>query len=93
MNLVADGVVEPFRHVAPDELDRRHAADFVGIGLPQRAMKLAAGFSAPVLDRFRDLHLLEISRGQPPLIGDDRLPRVGIHHAAEYGPDWGTRYA
>ena len=29
VNLVANGVVKPFRHVAPDELNRGHAADLV----------------------------------------------------------------
>src|ERR1039457_1882618 len=39
VNLVADGVVKPFRHVAPNKLDRCHASDLVRVRLPERAMQ------------------------------------------------------
>ena len=37
VNLIRNGVIPPFRHVAPHVFRRRHARDLAVVGLPQRA--------------------------------------------------------
>ncbi len=82
MNLVADRVVKPFRHVAPDEFNRGHAADLVRIRLPERAVQWAAGLLAPGFDGLGNLDLLELPCRQSAVVDDHRFARVRIHHAA-----------
>lgn len=55
VNLVADRLVKPFRHVASNEFDRGHAADIVRVRLPQWAIQLSARFIAPCLDGLGNL--------------------------------------
>src|SRR4051794_38600773 len=78
MDLVADGIVEPAPHMAPDELDWRHAADLLSVRLPQCAVKSTATLVAARLNGFRKLDLLEIRRGEALLRDDYGLPRFRV---------------
>src|SRR5579864_251511 len=83
MNLIADRVVEPPRHVASDEFDGRHAADLVPIGLPEWTMKWPAGFVASGFHRFGDLHLLEVGDRQATFVHEHGPPRIAIDGTTE----------
>src|SRR5882724_2607223 len=83
MNFVTNCIVEPSRHVASDELNRRHAADLVGIGLPQRTVNRPTGLPFPGLDSFGDLDLLKLGDGQPAVIDKYRFACFGIDDAAQ----------
>src|SRR5229473_6753995 len=91
VNLVANGVIEPSRHIAPDEFNRCHAANLVGIGLPQRTVNWPTGLPFPGLDGFGDLDLLKLCDGQPAVINKYRHARVGINHTSQIWP--GARHA
>src|SRR6202795_1141881 len=82
VNLVANRVVEPARHVASDEFNRRHAADLVRVRLHERAVHWTPAFAASDLDRLRDLDLLKLGQSEAAVVGDDRFARVGIDDAA-----------
>src|SRR5216684_29543 len=78
VNLVTNRVIEPSRHVAPDEFNRRHAADLVRVCLPQRTVEWTAGFVASAFDRLRDLDLLKLGQSEAAVVDDDWFARVGI---------------
>src|SRR5581483_10019574 len=60
-----------------------HAADFVRIRLPEWTMKRPAGFVASGVDRFCDLHLLEVGDHQAAVVHEHGLPRIAIDGATE----------
>lgn len=82
VNLVANCIVEPFRHVAPDELNRGHAPDLVRVRLPERAVQWATGLLTPGFDGLGDFDLLELACRESAVVDDHRFARVRIHHAA-----------
>src|SRR5882672_9337822 len=82
MNFVTNCVVEPSRHVAPDELNRGHAANLVGIGLPEWTVEWPAGFVASRFDGLRDFELLKLGRGQSAIIHNHGHSRVGVNNTA-----------
>jgi hypothetical protein len=61
VNLIADRIVKPFRHVAANKLDRGHAADLVRVRLPQWAVQWATRLLSPGLDGFGNLDLLKLT--------------------------------
>lgn len=76
MHFVADAVVKPVGHITADELHRRHAANPLPIGLPERAVLLTAGFQAWLIffiagapDDLTEPHLIEIG-GEQALVTD-----------------------
>jgi predicted ATPase len=85
VNLVAYRIVKPFRHVAPDELNRGHAADLVRVRLPQRAVQWATRLLAPSFDGLGNFDFLKLARRQSAVVHDHRLARIRIHHAADVG--------
>ena len=82
VNLVADRIVKPFRHVAPDELNRGHAADLVRVRLPEWAVQWAARLLASGFDGLGNFDLLELTCRESAVVHDHRLARIRIHHAA-----------
>jgi hypothetical protein len=76
VNLIANRVVQPPRHVASDEFDGRHAANFVRISLPEWTVKWPAGSVTSDFDGFGDLHLLEVGDHQAAFVHEHRLPRI-----------------
>src|SRR6266567_6854033 len=89
MDLVADRVVKPSRHVAPDEFDWRHAANFIRIGLPERAVERPTRLPFPAVDCLGKFGPPEIGGCQSTAVRDHGCSRVGVHYAAEVSP--GTR--
>src|SRR5258708_8431442 len=82
MDFVADGIVEPAPHMAPNEFDWRHAADLLFVRLPQCAVKSTATLVAARLNCFRKLDLLEIRRGEALLSDDYRRSRFRVDKAS-----------
>src|SRR5437879_7736482 len=82
MDLVANRVVKPFLHVAPNELDRCHTADLVRIRLPERAVQWAARLLSPGLNGLGNFDFLEFTCRQAAVVHDHRLARIRIHHAS-----------
>src|SRR5581483_3297402 len=75
--------VEPAGHVAPDELNRSHAADFGRISLPQRAVQQPARLPFPGFDRLCDFQLFELCNSQPTVVHKHWLARVRIDHTTQ----------
>jgi len=63
VDLVCDGVVPPFRHVAAHVFRRRHASNLVAVRLPKRRV-LGLPFLRVLHDLVQAL-LLEVERAQP----------------------------
>src|ERR1700730_3531275 len=61
VNLVTNGVVKPFRHVAPDALNWGHAADLVRIRLPEWAVQRTTRFLSPGLNGLGNLDFLKLT--------------------------------
>ena len=60
MDLIANRIVKPSRHIAADELDRRQTADLVSISLPERTVKRSTSLVASGLDALGNLDLLKL---------------------------------
>src|SRR5882672_1200167 len=90
MNFVANCVVEPSRHVASDELNRRHAANLIGISLPEGTMERPARFIASRFYGLGDFELFELDRGQSAIVHNHWHSRVRVHDTTEIRPR--TRY-
>src|SRR6266496_6395471 len=80
MDLIRDGVVPPFRHVAAHVLGWSHAHDLASVRLPKRRVPGCAAFLS--LYDFVQTLLVEIVNGESGAICFDRGACVGINNGS-----------
>src|SRR6185437_8231686 len=79
---IADRVVEPAGHIAADKFNRRHAADFSGVSLPQRTVHQAAGFVAALFNRLRQFDDVKVGSGEAAGLHDHWFAGIAVDDAA-----------
>src|ERR1700681_75227 len=90
MHFIRDTVLKETGHVAPNELDRREAPNPAPIGLPQRAVQLAAMFSgrltlAPASEDLAAPRILEFTGEYTLVVDKDGHSCLWIHYSPEVG--------
>ena len=86
----ADSAVEPARHEASDEIERRHPADSLAVGLPEWTIERPPGFQISALfllagaaDDFAEASLAEVGGDQPALTQFHPHASVRVDHASQ----------
>jgi hypothetical protein len=73
VRLVADGIVEPVVHIAPDEIQGCYAPDSLAVGLPERAIDRPSRFQIGVTFAFS---------GTADYLAQTCFPKVGFRKPA-----------
>src|SRR5580704_17517393 len=83
MHFIRDAVIEEIRHVPPDKLQRREAADAPAVGLPKRAVHRTPILSSVVVGVANDLappYLFKFAREHALIVHYELRARVRIDH-------------
>src|ERR1035438_2493810 len=86
MHFIRDAVIEEIRHVAPDKLQRREAADTPTVGLPKGAVHRTPILSAvvgAVADDLAPPFLFKFAREHALIVHYQRRARVRIDHGPQ----------
>src|SRR5579862_9318989 len=86
MHFIRDAVIEEIRHVAPDKLQRREAADAPTVGLPKGAVHRTPILPSVVVGVADDLatpYFFKFAREHALIVHYERRARVRIDHGPQ----------